>query len=387
MSRKALAPKCVNNSQRKNGKLKGNDEIKATKINFGSANEIDERVKEKRQELQCVRVLPDKEPTSVIVAQLEPETPAGLDLFSPLSSEPSNNRLDSRDTPPPPDLGAGTEGQRASRRSRGSVSYAEPNLRDKMRRPTKELVDAVLGDAGRNRGSISKLEEESDSISHSIKAEPEADNSWKNMPIASSSTVENSPLRSKTAVPESLPSTITTHRKRRESILNGDESLISQSASSSSLAALLEEGRKAKAIAKAKSLETAARVGKTAESVDIYDFRSSSPTSFDEGPKKAKDNTLSSKQSARRVSIKRGFRSVVENTEDSDVEGPVKVEDLTSRRRQSAVGSRDSSTTSSGPGKEIKELKTSGSLTSFGQSVSGTTRNDRASARRKSMML
>ena len=35
---------------------------------------------------------------------------------------------------------------RPSRRSRGAVSYAEPNLRDKMRRPTKELVDAVAGE-------------------------------------------------------------------------------------------------------------------------------------------------------------------------------------------------------------------------------------------------
>lgn len=35
---------------------------------------------------------------------------------------------------------------RSSRRSRGSVSYAEPNLRDKMRRPTKQLVDAVAGE-------------------------------------------------------------------------------------------------------------------------------------------------------------------------------------------------------------------------------------------------
>ncbi|KAI1961010.1 hypothetical protein LOZ58_003496 [Ophidiomyces ophidiicola] len=32
---------------------------------------------------------------------------------------------------------------RQSRRSRGPISYAEPNLRDKMRRPTEELIDAV----------------------------------------------------------------------------------------------------------------------------------------------------------------------------------------------------------------------------------------------------
>ena len=39
-----------------------------------------------------------------------------------------------------------TARMRPSRRSRGAVSYAEPNLRDKMRRPTKELVDAVAGE-------------------------------------------------------------------------------------------------------------------------------------------------------------------------------------------------------------------------------------------------
>ncbi|KAL2011836.1 hypothetical protein VTN00DRAFT_4554 [Thermoascus crustaceus] len=35
---------------------------------------------------------------------------------------------------------------RPTRRPRGAVSYAEPNLRDKMRRPTDEFVDAVGGD-------------------------------------------------------------------------------------------------------------------------------------------------------------------------------------------------------------------------------------------------
>lgn len=40
---------------------------------------------------------------------------------------------------------------RPSRRQRAVVSYAEPNLRDKMRRPTNEFADAVkTGDARRN---------------------------------------------------------------------------------------------------------------------------------------------------------------------------------------------------------------------------------------------
>ncbi|CAK7567808.1 MAG: hypothetical protein SEPTF4163_005777 [Sporothrix epigloea] len=51
-----------------------------------------------------------------------------------------------RDTPPPADFFSQGETSRPNRRSRASVSYAEPNLRDKMRRPTKELFDAVAGE-------------------------------------------------------------------------------------------------------------------------------------------------------------------------------------------------------------------------------------------------
>lgn len=48
------------------------------------------------------------------------------------------------DTPPPADISCMGETSRPSRRNRTSVSYAEPNLRDKMRRPTKDLVNAVV---------------------------------------------------------------------------------------------------------------------------------------------------------------------------------------------------------------------------------------------------
>ncbi|KAI9928497.1 hypothetical protein MW887_001710 [Aspergillus wentii] len=45
---------------------------------------------------------------------------------------------------------------RVTRRQRAVVSYAEPNLRDKMRRPTKELIDAV-GYGGSRRSSSSQV--------------------------------------------------------------------------------------------------------------------------------------------------------------------------------------------------------------------------------------
>lgn len=67
------------------------------------------------------------------------------ELLSPNSPEPLPSIDAPRgDTPPPVDISSKGETSRPSRRNRTAVSYAEPNLRDKMRRPTKELVDAVV---------------------------------------------------------------------------------------------------------------------------------------------------------------------------------------------------------------------------------------------------
>ena len=69
----------------------------------------------------------------------------------------------------PPELTEMTETTataRPSRRRGAVVSYAEPNLRDKMRRPTKELIDAVGKNGSRRSSSFlvrESLEAESDS--------------------------------------------------------------------------------------------------------------------------------------------------------------------------------------------------------------------------------
>lgn len=79
-----------------------------------------------------------------------PKTPAPYDLFSPTSTQPSEIRPEARDdTPPPTDLASrhaaeAAAGGRGSRRARANVSYAEPSLISKMRRPSKNLVDAVV---------------------------------------------------------------------------------------------------------------------------------------------------------------------------------------------------------------------------------------------------
>ncbi|EFW98957.1 shugoshin family protein [Grosmannia clavigera kw1407] len=74
-----------------------------------------------------------------------PNTPPSASSML-LSEKPTSASAGGRDTPPPLDISSQGEVSRPSRRARASVSYAEPNLRDKMRRPTKELLDAVAGE-------------------------------------------------------------------------------------------------------------------------------------------------------------------------------------------------------------------------------------------------
>ncbi len=83
----------------------------------------------------------------IILEPLHPKTPAVEDIFSPPSTEPSNQRPGSKDTPPPGDLSSSDQiGQaaRPGRRARPQVSYKEPSLHTKMRRPDAKLVDAVV---------------------------------------------------------------------------------------------------------------------------------------------------------------------------------------------------------------------------------------------------
>jgi hypothetical protein len=95
-----------------------------------------------------------------------PKTPAVIDLFSP-PSQPSTERAIAKDTPPPSDLTTSTRSigmqpvSRVARRARAVVNYAEPSLISKMRRPTKELVDAVGKDGRPIPGSIVRKDAES----------------------------------------------------------------------------------------------------------------------------------------------------------------------------------------------------------------------------------
>jgi hypothetical protein len=84
----------------------------------------------------------------------EPETPsADPGVVFPDTPETKSTSEKPKDTPPPADISSHGETSRPSRRVRASVSYAEPNLRDKMRRPTKDLLDAVSGEGKYKRNS------------------------------------------------------------------------------------------------------------------------------------------------------------------------------------------------------------------------------------------
>lgn len=386
-TRKVLAPKSVNSSPRKSAKGPLLDDIKATKANAPRGGLTRERVQEPKPEpvLDQRQEAPITETAEI---PLEPETPADLDMFSPLLSQPSTARAESRDTPPPPELGPGTEGQRPSRRARAAVSYAEPSLRDKMRRPTKDLADAVGAEMKRN--STVKLEEDGSSITVQIKPEPEADDAWKNMPVASARTVENSPLSRKVAVPDSLPSNITTHRKRRESILLGTEPEPPRSPRSNAgnaIAALLASSRKAKLDSKEKTNVDENEQPKSTDEADIYEFRGSSPAppSVEEVPAKAgKEEKPISRFSRRNSSMAKNF-APTDDSEASDMEAPKRPESLVSRRRVSTLGLR---TTSASSASTVSLKGDDGEKSTRSNNVSADhgSRGDRIAARRRSMM-
>ncbi|KAL8910158.1 MAG: hypothetical protein Q9171_004536 [Xanthocarpia ochracea] len=250
-----------------------------------------------------------------------PETPAppSLDALSPNGSEPPAARPTSRDTPPPEDLDPETANTnsfgsmgRSSRRQRGSVSYAEPNLRDKMRRPTKDLVDAVAAEERlqQKKNIKNEIEEEgteplvtgeapSKMRTVVIKREPTDDvPDWKAAP---SKGLENdhdglraeapSPLRNQApSVQANLPDSVVTERRRRPSILERerqrDDNRPQDSGAGLAIAALMTDNVKAKSRDNKTGTTESHRASRVAEPPDIYEVPESSPAEAENPPAK-----------------------------------------------------------------------------------------------------
>lgn len=106
---------------------------------------------------------------------------------------------------------------RPARRSRPAISYAEPNLRDKMRRPTDELVDAVLPDKFRRTSQIDINNNNDVSKPKSNKRSSSSSSSSKENSTAPSTTTDTAVGEEQSSfegLPE-LPNSVITNRKRK----------------------------------------------------------------------------------------------------------------------------------------------------------------------------
>lgn len=155
---------------------------------------------------------------AVLQGQVPPKTPFSDDIISPVSTEPPVRMQEMAITNSVEDVLNGSIG-RGSRRARAAVSYAEPNLRDKMRRPGKELVGAVEGidkrareeSVDRERG---KSEDPTPRLSQAKHERLDIPADWKKLPQAKEEAP--SPLRDKTSKsPEEVKANTSASTKRR----------------------------------------------------------------------------------------------------------------------------------------------------------------------------
>ncbi|KAI0541686.1 hypothetical protein GGR58DRAFT_411655 [Xylaria digitata] len=177
-----------------------------------------------------IEISPPSLPETVPVVNIEPESlPVEPNVVVPDSPEPSVPREKMNDTPPPVDISTKGETTRANRRARAAVSYAEPNLRDKMRRPnTKQLFDAVTSESKNiRRASQCQRDEPSSVPSSVVKSAARSESSRKDVSsrrtpndACQDADIMASPLIQKTTrtpILEELPTTVTTDRKKKDS--------------------------------------------------------------------------------------------------------------------------------------------------------------------------
>ncbi|KAF2970456.1 hypothetical protein GQX73_g3144 [Xylaria multiplex] len=232
---------------------------------------------------------PPSVPETAPVIDIEPESlPAEPNVVVPDSPEPSVPREKMNETPPPVDISSKGETTRANRRARAAVSYAEPNLRDKMRRPnTKQLFDAVTSENKNiRRASQCQRDEPSSVPSSVVKSAARSESSRKD---TSSRRTPNdayqdadimaSPLIQKTTrtpILEELPATVTTDRKKKDSVAATQGHETNADAPSTTVKG---PNRRLEEIAARE-----AEVAKLFSESDVYEFTDSSPTDISKEP-------------------------------------------------------------------------------------------------------
>lgn len=293
-TRKPLAAKSTNDdltSPKKSSKPVVTDEVAAAKADLMRSKASQERPKSRSKTLAPITIETVLQPPT---APEVVEVTCGLTtpftdpaLLSPNSPDTAASQEPGRGgTPPPGDVNASREPARPSRRNRTAVSYAEPNLRDKMRRPTKEMLDAVAGEGKYARRS-SVAEQAPDTTR--TKRESSTEESWKNLPNTNAANTENepgsipdSPLAGKGSSPE-IPKPIAMRGGRRTSMMIQD--IVASSETSH------EDGEVKE--------ETASDTTGVSE-VDVYEFTPSSPQNDEEASADIKKVTT--RRPSRRVS-------------------------------------------------------------------------------------
>ncbi|CVL04431.1 uncharacterized protein FPRN_00342 [Fusarium proliferatum] len=294
-TRKPLAAKSTNDdltSPKKSSKPVVTDEVAAAKADLMRSKASQERPKSRSKTLAPITIETVLQPPT---APEVVEVTCGLTtpftdpaLLSPNSPDTAASQEPGRGgTPPPGDVNASREPARPSRRNRTAVSYAEPNLRDKMRRPTKEMLDAVAGEGKYARRS-SVAEQAPDTTR--TKRESSTEESWKNLPNTNAANTENepgsipdSPLAGKGSSPE-IPKPIAMRGGRRTSMMIQD--IVASSETSH------EDGEVKE--------ETASDTTGVSE-VDVYEFTPSSPQNDEEASADIKKK-VTTRRPSRRVS-------------------------------------------------------------------------------------
>lgn len=332
--RKALSAKSTNEdvtSPVKNAKAATGDcNAVAEKPKPRAARErAAQKIKETESELEPVEVpVPSPSPPAPAIDVLPSTETVSMEaaLLSPASPEPTSRMSLSsvRDTPPPADISSHGETSRPSRRARAAISYAEPNLRDKMRRPTKELYDAVNGQTRYLQRSGSAYSEKLTAEGLPIvKRESSEDDAWKHIPPATSPSAAIRQNQTNYIEPvdkmrpsEPTYSAVKPDRKKRTS------SMMSGSISESEGQVLLQQTSSRSASPDKATMSQP--IPSPEREVDPYEFTSSTPGSDTSRVVELKENNMPTRQSksSRRLSsvMREDFK--VDNTDRAERSKP-----------------------------------------------------------------
>ena len=331
---------------------------------------------------------------AVSQGQLPPKTPFPNDLLSPPSTEPSARMQEMAITNSVEDVLNGSIG-RGSRRARAAVSYAEPNLRDKMRRPGKELVGAVEGidKRGREESADRERGKSEDPTPRDVQIKQERLDWQKMTPHAKEEAP--SPLRGKTS---KSPEEVKAQKKQQRELKRRLSGKVAVGISADYTGDF--------------TITDDAELEKAVRRLSIFDPPSSSPApgrtsggpypdTITVEPLKRSKSTTSADRTARRHSVATNPSAALNHSRS--------VSDITTRptSRQSSVGSRPGSAASQRPssaaslranetGKANLDLSRKSSASRFvpkekpsakADAAAGLAMSETRASRRRSMMI